>query len=445
MVQYIFLFINKFYLSFFIYFLLLTKYPLIKSIGVWPDTFNDNDQIFTTNEEVFNINKQYYHQFCYYTTNDNKENNNTDYSIYQYKYGIYYDADTSCVPSGTIDYTNISNSFNDITTDNMYLFKRSISSSSNITCDSFFPVIQKITEKKYIANLYINTNQASLNLKIKFFDNNDENDNCTFTTNSKKTTIKYYCSNITDNKGEYNFTINNNLTPETCYFSLDADLKIKYFLEDSNEIILSHYEVYYTDIPDNSNTKDESSNCEIDTNIIHNNNCHYKYMCNGINCVSCHTSCFTCSSDNSNGNAKNSCTKCTSLTDNSIENGVCNINYIDLTKYHNISIPFSPPLTNNRVTLGFWTFIPFIPIFNSNKNELLIHVVVDDFLVITIYNNVQNINAYCVSNELINSEIKNKLKFNEENGFKEEIEKENIKNYTIIKENILRTDRKGGE
>ena len=53
MVQYIFLFINKFYLSFFIYFILLTKYSLIKSnIGVWPDTFEDYDQIFKTDKEV---------------------------------------------------------------------------------------------------------------------------------------------------------------------------------------------------------------------------------------------------------------------------------------------------------------------------------------------------------------------------------------------------------
>ena len=211
-------------------------------------------------------------------------------------------------------------------------------------------------------------------------------------------TYKFSCyDNLNPTKYETSFTIN-----------INEVLKIKF--SSVSKIYLSHYKALVND-----NTASQSSKLYYTKNnnkICGNsgdNECLLGYHCSSQKCIKCQNKCSICNDDGG-------CNRCSPLSDNDDNTDInCEINYIDIAKFNDISTTTNNALISNRVTLGFWLFFPIIQSAQTNDGNVF-HVVVEDHIIISIVLNTgkDTITTYCHAKENLFNSIKN---FTNSNSF----------------------------
>lgn len=124
------------------------------------------------------------------------------------------------------------------------------------------------------------------------------------------------------------------------------------------------------------------------TNCSASIGCLEGYTCIGTKCLPCHGSCRTCTSQINTANDSSSCESCQRNTKQWLTGPVankCDLEYVDLSQYANISIEFEPPRTD-RVTIGMWTFVEDMTNFNvGSPNNPVVNVSLSDFMVLSYY------------------------------------------------------------
>ena len=141
-----------------------------------------------------------------------------------------------------------------------------------------------------------------------------------------------------------------------------------------------------------------------------NQTCAEGYGCVSNNCETCNgLTCMRCT-----GN-RNQCSQCYlismkeqfNILDNSANNFLCNLEYVDLTKFtmtltkltiDSKSVGQVPPAINYRITMEFWMYVQY-PIDISNVN---LNIIYKDFMAITLTpNGEHSMDIYCVPLEWI--------------------------------------------
>ena len=128
-----------------------------------------------------------------------------------------------------------------------------------------------------------------------------------------------------------------------------------------------------------------------------NDFCLSGYFCNGKQCSPCAALCNECISSYTN-----KCMSCKALSDVSANKGDCQLNYVDIIKYDDISVQIAPP-RSNRVTIGYWVFINKL----SELNKKPVHVYLQDFMVLSFQPSSSNnkIILTCVVHERYNKNL----------------------------------------
>ena len=369
----------------------------------YPDHFLENDEPFNSayNKQDSNANVQKIYSLGYYAKSGTTKN------IYSNKFGIYYEPDVSC--DGTFS-SNETFPLNEIMSN--YFFNKKISEEkklllhtvkgNNIEC--LFPI------------RYISSNYYIVLFKLPFYLSGASTFNIKVGTSGNYQTILNYQSTeaignyvtftltiSTGNSGNKIFTFTNNLdSTKTQINVLSTDkLYIKY---ESNtaDLYLSHYRVTFTDTASKigmeiAGTKNAGYNAEDDNDCIYG----YHKIPPGT-CEKCDDKCSKCSN-------RDTCTQCNRLTSpfNKEDIGKCEINYVNLAMFDDLSIKFSNVLDNNRVTLGFWVMIPNLLEAKSNDGAAnMFHVVVTDFVVASIAISTNSVSVYCTPHENLNKRIK---------------------------------------
>ena len=152
---------------------------------------------------------------------------------------------------------------------------------------------------------------------------------------------------ISNNILKYNVTSNCNSVPRT----ISSIKYIRIRLGSSNPIISFHWTKLFTEtyIVDPRGLFSFSGQiCDL------NNPCVEGYACIGGACLACDESCYSCYTQNSNTN----CMKyCSNIAINPLsDNGKCNIGYVDISKFGDITFRDVPPPRTNRMTFSFWFY-----------------------------------------------------------------------------------------
>ena len=123
--------------------------------------------------------------------------------------------------------------------------------------------------------------------------------------------------------------------------------------------------------------------------------CFRGYVCLIDKCEKCHYSCSQCY----NGNGYNSCKKCSPLTiseDQNPINGLCPINFVDISQFKDFSIDIYPngDEFNERATIGLWLFFSDLTNSRSLENDIY-HIVLENRIVISLHPGDDQLTAYC--------------------------------------------------
>ena len=196
------------------------------------------------------------------------------------------------------------------------------------------------------------------NIKCPVADINNNIGYVTITFQKSGSQYKASCSNDSDGKSETNLYADNSLIQ--IGFSSDTDTFISNFIETVK-------------VP--ASYKDDPKPLSGNSNSCNNENdfCLFGHFCNGSKCSPCAALCKECISSYTN-----KCMSCKALTDISANKGDCQLNYVDITKYEDISVQIAPP-RSNRVTIGYWVFINKLSELESKP----VHVYLQDFMVVS--------------------------------------------------------------
>ena len=362
----------------------------------YPDHFLENDEPFNSayNKQDTNAKVQKIYSLGYYANSGTNDD-----LIYSNKFGIYYEPDVSCNNGAGVTFLNSDASMWD------YFFREKKSEERNLllhtvkgtNIECLFP-IRYISSNFYIVlfklPFYI-TGSSTFKISIK-----DGTGNYNIILNYPSSGnygnyVTFTLTISTGNSGNKIFTFTNNLdsTKTQINVSLTDKLYIKY--ESSVDLYLSHYRVTFTDTASKigmeiAGTKNAGYNANNEDDCIYGYHRIPAETCE--KCADIYSKC---------GDSK----KCNRLT--SPGKSECEINYVNLAMFDDLSIKFLNLLDTNRVTLGFWVMIPNLLEAKTNDGAAnMFHVVVTDFVVASIAISTNSVSVYCTPHENLNKRIK---------------------------------------
>ena len=314
----------------------LIKY--INCVIIYPEIYKEEDLFFYNIEDGIVDNDRIYFVAAKYFTNNN-------INTYIKKQGFNLLKDTTIIHSLINSDINF---YDSEKSDYKEIYSNGINTNSLI----YQLPVSEIKNEEYILfhRFYISSNT---NIKISLSFSNDGN---TFTLdyiindiNYSLVTIKIKTIKIKWLGSEYRVYINNYEAGTVSSIKF-----IKIFTQDSNTFnIAMHWTFLYIPESDDNTpgiyTYNGINICNIDTNP-----CVEGYMCKGGRCVKCDDSCFSCIAPNSNSDCGNECSVI--ATTATSKSGKCDIGYVDLSKFGDITINKVAPPRTNRMTYSFWFF-----------------------------------------------------------------------------------------
>ena len=402
---------------FFLYIIIKQFFPAKSEVKIFPDHISAGDPIFNKSQVYSVTNERFIYKLGYFTqaTNDAK--------IFSKKYGIYYEP-VSC-EGGTYTYEASSTDFVPKTNiiekidstiekgknffEEIELFKN-VMKGTDMLCNSHLKIIHdKNIEITYIIPvLSLSNNQFILNVIPP--DDNIEYKVCD--VNLKANILKMVKIDIrtdVDNSVfgsdvRMVFTCTNS-TKKVYITSKGNDYyKFRYKSNGSQQIILSNFRITVEDtliktglvsnknLIRSKNGLSSSDSCRIKNS---DEECFRGYLCNIDKCEKCHYSCSQCSTGNSFG----SCSICSPLTISENQepiNGLCPINFVDISQFKDFSIDIYPNGNefNERATMGLWLFFSDLTNSRSLENDIY-HIVLENRIVISLYPGDDKLTAYC--------------------------------------------------
>ena len=176
-----------------------------------------------------------------------------------------------------------------------------------------------------------------------------------------------------------------------------------YTSDGSGEISLSNFRITVEDLVSKTGVKynkllDRSKiGLKTDESCQNSKDCVRGHTCILNFCVPCHYSCIECLREYSDPTAKSSCKKCDALTiDPEPKDGVCTLNYIDLSQFRDINVQITPngKEFNERATIGLWLFFSDLSNSRSLENDIY-HIVLENRMVISIVPGDNELTTYC--------------------------------------------------
>ena len=401
---------KKFLFQFIIFFLVFLTFKC--EMKIFPDHISSGDPIFNTSQVYDKTNERFYYQLGYYTTNVNQE------PIYSKKYGIFYDpvectSGTSGSSDAFISQTNTIIKNIDSTTEKNANFFEEIDLFSNvltgndIVCNSSLKVIHDINLRiKYIIPVISESDLFTLD--VKNGDGSVQICNVVLEPNKLKMIeidIKTEIENNLDQDVKMVFKCTDAIENKNITLRGNNYLTFIFNKDTSNQISISNFRITvedlftktgitYNKILDRSKLGLRTEgNCDINFDCFRGHICEIHY------CKRCHFSCIDCYKDEDNTDALSSCRKCGPLTidnDKVPENGICPINFVDLSQFRDINVQIMPKGNefNERATIGLWLFFSNLTNSRSLTNDIY-HIILADRFVISLVPGDNVLTTYC--------------------------------------------------
>ena len=379
------------------------------NINIYPDNITPGDPIFNHSQVYEVTNERFIYSLGYYTQNTN--------NYYSKKYGIYYEP-VSCTGSisntyqdnnffrSVIKSTQSTNNKGNNIFEEVGLFQNGIKGCS-ITCPSNLKVIQDVNLKiTYAIPVYVdNNNQFTLDV-VNW--NGGEEKICDLQLIGNKPKIiriEIKVESILSSEVILSFQCTDTPT-KNVKFTKNQEIIFKFNKSCIGHLYLSNFRITVEDLSTKTGIKYnkllDRSKKGISTNqgCTDSSDCFRGFICVTGFCKPCHFSCSQCFQDSSSTSPITSCKKCGSLTidENAAtnNNGICPINFVDLSQFKDISaniLPYGNEY-NDRATVGMWLFFSDLKNSRSSTNDIY-HIILQNRMVISIVPGDNVITAYC--------------------------------------------------
>ena len=396
---------------FFLYLIVKQFFPAKNQMTIFPDHISAGDPIFNKSQVYSKTKERFIYKLGYFTDGA------ADYkNIFSKKYGIYYEP-ISC--TGGV-YSQTSTDFvkkeNIIEKDDSTIEKgknffeeidlfKNVIEGKNISCNSHLKTIHtKNLKITYIIPVLSTTNNKFI-LNAIYPPGTDEYEICNVDLEANKLKmikidIETNIENTFGSEVKMVFTCTDS-TKKVYITSKGNDYYKFRYMGDTSNIMLSNFRITVEDIlittglesnkvlVRSKNGLTSPNSCKIQNS---DEECFRGYVCLIDKCEKCHYSCSQC-------NGYGSCSKCSPLTiseDQNPINGLCPINFVDISQFKDFSIDIYPngDEFNERATIGLWLFFSDLTNSRSLENDIY-HIVLENRIVISLHPGDDQLTAYC--------------------------------------------------
>ena len=394
----------------FIFIIVFLAFLTIKcEMQIFPDHISSGDPIFNNSQVYDKTNERFYYQLGYYTDDITKG------PIYSKKYGIFYEPVICNVGSTDSDIfvTNTIKNLYSTTEKKANFFEEielfsNVLSGRNIECNSNLKVIHDINLRITYIIPVISSSSNTFTLDAGIGDNFIQICNVNLEANKLKMIqidIKTEIENILNENVKMVFRCTDSIENKNIILRGNNYLTFIFNKEVGTDISLSNFRITVEDlftktgITYNKILDRSKLGLRTEGNCNENFDCFRGHICDINYCKRCHFSCIDCYKSEDNTDALSSCRKCGPLTidnDQPPVNGICPINFVDLSQFRDINVKIMPKGNeyNDRATIGIWLFFSDLTNSRSITNDIY-HIILADRYIISLVPGDTKFTTYC--------------------------------------------------